>query len=120
MLLLFSASLQLANAQSAPSQNETAAKTFYAQLVLGKVDRSKLSTEVNNAITDPLLGTFSKQLSEAGTPTWQYVKEMKTPWGPSSIYKLTYPKTVLYFYFGVSSAGTIYNVYFGNQPPPNS
>jgi hypothetical protein len=94
-----------------------AAKTFYSELLLGKVDRSKMSADLNAALTDSTLQTLSQQLIAVGPPSWQFVEQTSTPNGPASVYKLSYASAVLYMTYGVSEAGTIYSVFLGNQAP---
>lgn len=118
----------LSQAPPAPSSAQTAtppedasvtqaAKTLYAQLLLGKVDRSKMSAAVNAALSDSLLQTLSQQLVAAGTPKWQYLKQIQSPQGHVSVYRLTYPNATLYMIFGVSPGGTVFNLFFGSQEP---
>jgi hypothetical protein len=95
----------------------TAAKTFYSELLVGKVDRSKMSAELNTALPDSTLQTLSQQLTALGPPTWQYFQQISGANGSASVYKLTYATTALYLTFGISDAGTIYAVFLGNQPP---
>jgi hypothetical protein len=106
---------------SAPTEDPAvtrSAKTLYAEIMTGNVDRSHLSADVNSALTDSTLKTLASQLGSLGPPTWQYVKQLKTPLGNVSIYKLVYPNISLYMTFGATSAGTVYDVSFVKQLPP--
>ena len=84
-------SASVASAQSAPPASGTpvaenmaatgAAKALYSELLVGKIDRSKMSPEINNALTDATAQTLAKQLTALGTPTWQYLQQVQVPGG---------------------------------------
>jgi hypothetical protein len=115
---------QVPAATSSPASSTTedpsitaAAKAFYDQLLLGKVDRSKLSATVNSALTDSIVAALAKQLGGFGTPKWEYLKQVKAGAGTAQAYKLSYSGPTLYLTFGVSQGGTIFSVFFGAQEP---
>lgn len=132
LVLSFLASTQGARAQApAPTATPSAkaavaedpavtsqAKAFYASVISGKIDRSKLSSELNTALSDSIVTTLSTQLGALGRPTWQYLKQVKTPIGAISVYKLGYNAVTLYMTFGVSKGGTISSVSFLRAEPP--
>jgi hypothetical protein len=96
-----------------------AAKAFYSRLVNADIDRSKLSSDLNNALTPSVLTDVSERLAQLGNPLWQYVGGVTTQNGPVYVYSLTYPTgTVLYFSFGVDSHGTIFAAFVGSSKPP--
>jgi membrane-bound lytic murein transglycosylase B len=95
-----------------------AARSFYAQMASGKIDRAHVSDTLNNALPDPLLKTVSQQLTALGPPTWEFLTRKDSPNGAVSVYKLTYKNPpVLYYYFGRTPAGTVYGAFIGKDPP---
>lgn len=88
------------------------AKVVYASIVAGKVDRSQLSAQLNQALSDDLLRTLSQQLTALGTPSWSYVDSKQLDEGKVAIYALDYAKVKLKFSIGIKADGTIWDLTF--------
>lgn len=95
-----------------------AAENFYKHLQAGKIDRSKLSGSMNDALTNGLLKTLSQQLSTLGTPEWTYIGKNSSSSGNIMVFQLTFRNLVLYYSFGESPGGTIFDVTFTKARPP--
>lgn len=94
-----------------------AAKSTYAQLASGTLDRSKLTPEVNNAITDSLAQTISQQLGSLGKPQWQFFKRVSTPKGEVSVYRLSWPTVTLDYQFGLNEKGQVWALMLTPERP---
>lgn len=96
-----------------------AARAFYLRLANANVDRSRLSPDMNKALTPSVLTDVSQRLGQLGGPLWQYVGGVATEQGNVYIYSLTYPAgTVLYYSFGMDSHGIIFTAFIGANKPP--
>jgi hypothetical protein len=95
-----------------------AAKDFYNRLVDANVDRSKVSADLNNALTPSVLTDLSERLGQLGSPLWQYVGGMPAADGNVYVYSLSYPTgTVLYFSFGMDAHGMVFTAFIGQSKP---
>jgi len=109
---------------SAPSAAPTAdpamlarAKSWFAQLQAGKIDRSQLGTTANTALTDAKIATVAQAISALGSPA-TFVQTSAGQQGNISyaIYLLTFGNgTKLKFFFAVDSQGKVQGLQIG-QP----
>jgi hypothetical protein len=95
------------------------AKSFYSELVIGKVDRSKLSPELSQALSESMLRTISGQLEALGPPTWQYLRHINAGIANLSVYKLVFKDAILYLTFAANSNGIIYQALLSPFLPLN-
>ena len=110
------ADVQKANAAENPAVR-SAAQNVYAQLVAGQLNRSRLTQDVNEALTNSAERTLSQRLGELGTPGWSFVKNTLTSAGWVSIYRLKYTEASVYMTFGVGDDGVVYALALtGNAP----
>lgn len=108
------ADMRKANAAENPAVR-SAAQNVYAQLVAGRLNRSRLTQDVNEALTNSAERTLSQRLSELGTPAWAFVKNTQTPAGWVSVYRLKYAKGSVYMTFGVGDDGVVYALALTNR-----
>lgn len=106
------ASAPAASAPAALSEDPAvtaAAKAFYGELLAGDVDRTKLSAQLDQALTPAMLTTISGQLTALGPARWQFVKQVRTPKGNVSLYNLVYGQMTLRMSFGMTDKGVIWD-----------
>jgi hypothetical protein len=84
------------------------AKATYRQLATDTLNRSRLTTEINAALSRAALATAARQLAALGTPQWQFVENARSPAGDVSVYRLAYANRIAYLTVGVADNGTIY------------
>lgn len=96
-----------------------AAKMFYNRLVDANIDRSRLTPQLNSALTPSLLTEISGRLGQLGSPLWQYIGGTATSDGNVYVYSLSYPTgTMLYYSFGIDAHGIIFTAFIGSSKPP--
>lgn len=100
----------------------SAARDFYTQLVQGAIDRTRLSRDLDNRLTPSFVATISAELAVLGAPrSWQYVGVGNVSSGKVALYRLSYGSGVLLYYgYGADSDGTIFAIFMGTKPPPNT
>jgi hypothetical protein len=93
------------------------AKSWFAQLQAGKIDRSQLATKANGALTDATVSNAQGILSGLGTPV-SFIQQQAGAQGSISyaIYSLTFKNgRKLNFFFAVDSQGKVEGLQIG-QP----
>ncbi|MGB9652556.1 MAG: hypothetical protein WCB01_12215, partial [Candidatus Cybelea sp.] len=93
------------------------AKSWFAQLQAGKIDRSQLATRANGALTDSTISNAQGILAGLGTPV-SFVQQQAGAQGNISyaIYSLTFKNgRRLNFFFAVDSQGKVEGLQIG-QP----
>lgn len=110
------ADVQKAKAAENPSVRAVA-QDVYGQLVSGKLNRSKLTQDVNAAFTDTAESTLAKRLSSLRTPAWTFVRNAQTSAGSVSVYDLKYQAGSLYLTIGVDDNGVVYALGLTSEPP---
>jgi hypothetical protein len=113
------ADVQKANAAENPAVR-SAAQSVYSQLVAGRLDRSRLTQDVNKALSNSATRTLSQRLGELGTPSWMFVENTQTSAGWVSIYRLKYAQGSTYMRFGVGDDGVVYALALTNVAPAGS
>jgi hypothetical protein len=112
---------QLAVVEQAENPAITAvAHSVYAQVAGGKIDRSRLTSELAQAWSPSIEQTASQQLGAFGNPAWSYVENTFTQAGWTSVYRLAYEKTTVYMSIGVADNGTVYALRLASAPPPRA
>jgi hypothetical protein len=87
-----------------------AAKTFYAQIRDGKVDRTKLGPELNSAMSEDTTQLIGSQLAALGPPKWEYVGYLDTAThGRAHVYNLTFADAAFRLLYGAKDG--IVNVF---------
>ncbi len=105
-------------AEASSTGANTAAKTFYANLTQGTVDRSQLAPVLSDALTATVVQGYAHALTPLGAPAWQLLGTAATPKGPLSVYRLSYGGgLVLYYGFGVGADGKIVTMWIVTQRP---
>jgi hypothetical protein len=91
------------------------AKSWFAQLQSGKIDRSQLATKANGALTDATVSNAQNILAGLGTPV-TFVQQQAGSQGNISyaIYLLTFQNgRKLNFFFAVDSQGKVEGLQIG-------
>lgn len=93
------------------------AKSWFAQLQAGKIDRSQLADRANGAITDANLSNVQSVIGNLGTPV-SFVQQQAGSQGNINyaIYQLTFKNgKKINFFFAVDTQGKIEGLQLG-QP----
>lgn len=110
------ADIRKASAAENPAVRATA-QGIYSQLVAGRLNRSHLTEDVSDALTDLAERTLSHRLSELGAPAWSFVENTQTPAGWISLYQLKYARGTAYMTLGVGDDGVVYALGMSNAAP---
>ncbi len=111
------ADVRKANAAENPAVR-SAAQNVYAQLAAGRLNRSRVTQDVNETLTNSAERTLSQRLGRLGAPAWAFVKNTLTSAGWVSIYRLEYTEGSAYMIFGVGDDGIVYALALTNKAPP--